>query len=122
MRKDITHDLPPIIARHVASYGAHDLEAFMVTLARDALVNDNRREFLGHDAIRAWADKELFGDNVTLEVERAYEQHGSITLHAKVDGDFDKTNLPAPLILTFYFTLGAECITQLIIIHNRSIA
>jgi len=122
MRTDITHHLPPVIARHVAAYGAHDLEAFMATLAPDALLNDNRREFLGHDAIRAWADKEIFGDNVTLAVERAYEQYGSVTLHARTDGDYDKTNLPDPLILSFYFTVTGERITQLIITHNRAIA
>jgi hypothetical protein len=120
MRKDITHDLPPIIARHVAAYGAHDPAAFMATLAPDALLHDNRREFLGHDAIRAWADKEIFGDNVSLAVEQAFEQHGTVTLHARTDGDYDKTNLPNPLILTFYFTVTGERITQLIIVHNRS--
>ena len=121
MRKDITQDLPPVIARHVASYGAHDPEALLASLAPDALLNDNRREFLGHDAIRAWADKEIFGDNVTLAVERAYAQHGNVTLHARVDGDYDKTNLPDPLILSFYFTITGERITQLIITHNQSI-
>ena len=122
MRTDITQNLPPVIARHVAAYGAHDPEAFMATLASDALLNDNRREFLGHDAIRAWADKEIFGDNVTLTVERAYEQYGAVTLHARTDGDYDKTNLPDPLILSFYFTVTGERITQLIITHNQSIA
>lgn len=122
MRKDVTHSLPPVIARHVASYGAHDPEAFMATLAPDALLNDNRREFLGHDAIRAWADKEIFGDNVSLTVERAYEQYGAVTLHARTDGDYDKTNLPEPLILSFYFTVTGERITQLLITLNSSIA
>jgi hypothetical protein len=122
MRNDITHSLPPIIARHVAAYGDHDPEAFMATLAPDALLNDNRREFLGHDAIRAWADKEIFGDKVSLTVERAYEQYGAVTLHARTEGDYDKTNLPDPLILSFYFTVTGERITQLIITHNQSIA
>ena len=122
MRTDITHHLPPVIARHVAAYGAHDLEAFMATLAPDALLNDNRREFLGHDAIRAWADKEIFGDNVTAKVERALDQYGDIIVHARVDGDYDKTGLPDPLVLTFYFSLRNEVITQLIITLNTAVA
>ena len=122
MRKDITQDLPPIVARHVAAYGARDPETFMATLAPDALLNDNRREFLGHDAIRAWADKEIFGDNVTLAVERALDQHGDVILHARVDGDYDKTNLPNPLILTYYVSLRDGLITQLIVVHNQSVA
>lgn len=122
MRKDITHDLPTVVARHIAAYGAHDRAAFMATLAPDALLNDNRREFLGRDVIRSWAEQELFGPNVSLAVERAWLAHGNVTLHARVDGDFDKTNLPDPLILSFYFTLAGEHITQLIVIHNRSMA
>ena len=122
MPADITNTLPRAIADHIAAYNAHDPEAMMATLAPDALVNDIRREFLGHAAIRAWADKEIFGDNVTLAVERALDQHGDVILHARVDGDYDKTNLPNPLILTYYFSLRGGLITQQIVVHNQSIA
>ncbi len=75
MPTDITHALPRVVADHVSAYNTHDPEALMATLATDALVNDVRREFLGHAAIRAWADKEIFfGPNVTLAVERAMDQ------------------------------------------------
>jgi ketosteroid isomerase-like protein len=121
MPTDITHALPRAIADHIAAYKAHDPEAMMATLAPDALVNDVRREFIGHAAIRAWAGKEIFGDNVTLAVERALDQHGDVILHARVNGDYDKTGLPDPLILTYYFSLRDGLITQLIIVHNTSI-
>ena len=120
--KDITSALPGVIAAHVAATNSHDPDALMATFASDALVNDIKREFLGHAAIRAWADKEIFGDNVTLEVQRAYVQHGDIHLHCRVSGDFDKTNLPDPLILTYYFSVPNDRITQLIIIHNAVVA
>jgi len=90
----------------------------MATFAPDALVNDARREFIGHDAIRAWADKEIFGAKVTLRVERAYDQYGDIVVHARVDGDFDKTHLPDPLILSYYFGIRNRQITQLIVVLN----
>jgi hypothetical protein len=85
-------------------------------------LNDARREFVGRDAILASADKEIFGDNVTLAVERAYEQHGNIIVHGRVDGNFDKTNLPDPVILTYYFSIRHDLITQLIITLNRVVA
>ncbi|MEJ0066573.1 MAG: nuclear transport factor 2 family protein [Caulobacteraceae bacterium] len=122
MPTDITGALPDAVAAHIAAYNAHDPEALMATLAPDALVNDVRREFLGHAAIRAWADKEIFGDNVTLAVERALDQHGDVVLHVRVDGDYDKTGLPDPLILTYYFSLRDGLITQLIIVHNKPAA
>jgi ketosteroid isomerase-like protein len=120
--EDIAAALPRVIAAHVAAYNSHDPDALMATFASDALVNDIKREFLGHAAIRAWADKEIFGDNVTLEVQKAYEQHGDFILHCRASGDFDKTNLPDPLILTYYFSVRSDRITQLIIIHNAVVA
>ena len=120
--KDITSVLPRVIAAHVSACNSHDPDALMATFASDALLNDNRREFVGPAAIRAWADKDIFADNVTLEVQKAYEQHGDIILHCRVNGDFDKTNLPDPLILTYYFSVRNDRITQLIIIHNAVVA
>jgi ketosteroid isomerase-like protein len=122
MRNDITQALPQVVADHIAAYNAHDPDALIATFAADALLNDARREFIGMDAIRAWAGKEIFGDNVTLAVESAFEQYGDIVLHARADGDFDKTNLPAPLVLTYYFSIRDEKITQLIIVLNTAIA
>jgi hypothetical protein len=57
---------------------------------------------------------------VTLEVEAAFEHAGNTVVRFRVDGDFDKSNLPAPLILTYYFTVQDDRISQLIILHNKS--
>ena len=120
MLNEITHALPRVVADHVAAYNNHDPDALMATFAPDALVNDVKREFAGHASIRAWADKEIFGDNVALAVERAYAPHGDVILRCRVAGDFDKTGLPDPLILTYYFNIRNDRITQLIIIHNKT--
>jgi len=122
MLRDITNELPRVVRDHIAAHNNHDPVALMATLAPDALGNGAKREFVGHKAIRAWADKEIFGDNVTLKVERAFDQHGSIILHARVEGDFDKSNLPDPVVLTYYFSISEDLITQAIIILNKSVA
>ncbi len=119
--KDITNDLPQVIADHVAAHNQPDPQAFLETFAPDPILNDAQREFLGHDAIRAWAAKEIFGDNVTLEVQKAWEHPSGIIVHAKYKGDFDKTNLPDPLILTNYFVLKDGKISQLITLLNKTI-
>jgi hypothetical protein len=122
MRNISAAALPGVILDHVAAYRNHDMEAFMATLAPDALVNDIQREFLGHQAIRVWARKEIFGANVKLEIEHSFEHFGTTIVRFRVDGDFDKTNLPDPLILTYYFTVRDERISQLIILHNKACA
>ena len=119
--KDITSQLPAVIADHIAAHNRPDPTAFLATFAPDAVLNDAQREFVGHDAIRAWADKEIFGDNVRLTLKRAWEHPGGIIVHAEYDGDFDKTNLPRPLILTNYFVVTHGKISQLIILLNKTI-
>ena len=120
--KEITHQLPAVIQDHIRAYNTPDPELMIRTLAPDALLNDNKREFLGHDAIRAWAAKEIFGDKVTLDVQAAYEQYGTIVVRCKVDGTFDKSKLPNPFILTYYFQIHGNLITQVIILLNAVLA
>jgi ketosteroid isomerase-like protein len=120
MSTDITNSLPQVVADHIAACNAHDINAWMATFAPDALVNDIKREFIGAEAIRAFGEKEIFGANVTMAVHRAWDRYGDITVHAKLDGTYDKTGLPDPLILTFYFSLRDGQITQLIILLNQT--
>ncbi len=118
--KNITDKLPQIIRDHVDAYNNHDLDALMAVFAPDALVNDIQREFVGTEAIRAWTDKEIIGPNVTMAVEQAFDLHGNIIVRARMDGDYDKTGLPDPLVLTYYFSLRNDLITQLIILLNKN--
>lgn len=117
--KDITQSLPRVIADHITAHNKPEPEAFLDTFASDAIVNDAQREFLGRDAIRSWAEKEIFGDHVTMQVQEAWEHPSGVVVRAKYEGDFDKTGLPDPLILTNYFVLRDDRISQLIILLNR---
>jgi hypothetical protein len=49
----------------------------------------------------------------------ARPHHGDFIVSAAVDGDYDKTGLPDPLILTFYFSLAGDKISRLIIAGNK---
>jgi hypothetical protein len=57
--------------------------------------------------IRAWLAKEIAGDRVTMFVTETQRHPGGVAVLAKVTGDYDKTGLPDPLELRFYFTLTA---------------
>ena len=82
-------------------------------------MNDIQREFRGKAAIGKWAEREIFGANVTMEVMRAIDHYGDVTVTAKLEGTYDKTGLPDPLILTFYFIVRDDKITMLIILLNK---
>jgi len=115
-------DLPAPVPAYVAATNAFDIDAFMATFAEDALVNDHRNEFAGPDAIRAWAQGEIIGDRVTLHVTGATCRGNAVAVTANIEGNFDKTGLPDPLVLTFYFSISGGRIVQLIIVHNKPVA
>jgi hypothetical protein len=110
--------LPPVVARHLDAVNARDEDAIVATFAADALVNDARREFWGTEAIRRWVAREMTGDHVTIDVTEVIEHHGDVIVRGRYDGTFDKTNLPAELILTNYFTVRDGKIVSLIVIRN----
>ena len=115
---DTTTTLSPVLAEHIRAVNTFDVDAIVATFAEDALVNDARREFWGIEAIRAWVAKEMVGDHVTLAVGETFEHHGTTVVRAAYDGDYDKTNLPDPLIMTNYFTVENGKIVSLFVIRN----
>jgi ketosteroid isomerase-like protein len=114
-----TADLPAPVAEFVRAANAFDLAAMTAVFADDALVNDIRREFGGRTAIRRWLEREIAGVKVTMDVTAVREHYGTTIAEVRVDGEYDKTGLPDPLILTYYFSVAGDRITQLIIISNQ---
>jgi hypothetical protein len=114
----MTETLPTAIIEYIEGSNTFDGERMTAAFADDALVNDARREFWGKDAIGAWIDRELIGDKVTMDVTRVTEHYGEFVVAARMDGEYDKTNLPDELILSHYFTVRDNRIVTLIVIRN----
>jgi hypothetical protein len=110
--------LTGVLAEHIEAVNAFDLDAIVATFADDALVNDARREFWGAEAISGWVAREMVGDHVTMQVTEVIEHHGITLVRAAFDGDYDKTNLPDPLIMTNYYTVRDGRIDSLFVIRN----
>jgi hypothetical protein len=110
--------LAPTIAAHIAAINSFDLDGIMDTFADDALVNDFSREFWGLDHIRAFMSKEFVGDHVTVEPVEVVENAGMWCVRCRYDGDYDKTGLPDPLIMTNYIRLRNGKIVTLFVIKN----
>jgi hypothetical protein len=112
--------LDKVIAEHIAAMNAFDTEAIVATFAEGAVVNDARREFRGTDAIRAWVEREIVGDKVTIDVREIVDNYGDTIVRGAYDGEYDKTNLPVgELIMSSYFGVRDGKITSLIIINNQ---
>jgi len=113
-------ELTGVVAEHIRAINDHDIDAALATFADDAYVNDNRREFVGIDAIRRWIAKEMVGDNVTIEVREVLDHHGDTIVRGAYDGTYDKTNLPDELILTNYFSVRDGRIVSMVIVFNHA--
>jgi hypothetical protein len=103
MKKEIT--MPKAIATFIQAVNDHDPDAFLATFNNNAVVSDVGRKFRGVSAVQEWSKSEIFDVNVTLEVVGVTERDGETVVTVKVDGTFDKTGLPDPLLLDHYFSL-----------------
>jgi hypothetical protein len=83
-----------------------------------AAVNGAHREIVGIDAIRRWVTREMTGDKVTFDVQEVIDHHGDVIVRAAYDGQYDKTNLPNPLIMSNYFSVRDGRIVSLAVIRN----
>jgi hypothetical protein len=111
--------LSDVIADHIRAINSFDVDAVVSTFADDAYVNDNRREFIGLDAIRRWVTKEIVGDSVTIDVIEVVDHYGDTIVRGRYDGTFDKTKLPEELILSNYFSVRGGRIVSLVVIFNQ---
>jgi limonene-1,2-epoxide hydrolase len=110
---------PSPVAAYLAGVNSFDLDAIVATFAPDAYVNDARREIRGIDAIRSWAEKEMVGDHVTMEPVEVLEHYGETIVRSRYDGTYDKTNLPAELIMSDYFRVRDGKIVSLTVINTQ---
>ena len=112
-------ELNGIVAEHIRAINALDIDAATATFADDAYVNDNRREFVGIDAVRRWITKEMVGDNVNIDVREVLDHHGDTIVRGAYNGTFDRTNLPDEIVLSNYFSVRDDKIVSLIVIFNQ---
>jgi hypothetical protein len=105
--------LPSTVEAYVRSINDHDPAAFDMLIAADAVVNDAGRELRGRAAIKAWSVREIFDAKVTLEVLSSIEQGGETVVTTKVDGNFDRTGLPDPVVIDHHLTVDGDKICAL---------
>ena len=111
MKKEMK--LPKPVDAYVRAINAGDADALLSSFADDAVVKDVGREIRGITAITEWANREIFAANVTLEVKDAVGRDGQTIVTVKIDGTFDRTGLPDPLLMDHCFTVADDEITTL---------
>ena len=92
-------NLPGPIASYLRAVNTGAKEEFPANFADDAVVVDVNRELSGLDAIADWAAADIFGAHVHFDVLNVTERQGRTVVTLKVDGTFDRTGLPDPLVM-----------------------
>ena len=109
----MTTPLPQTVAAYLRAINNHDAAAFIALFAEDAVVDDVGRTFRARAALKAWSDREIFAAQVTLEVLAVADREGQTVVTTKVDGNFDRTGLPDPVIIDHHITAQAGKIVGL---------
>ena len=105
--------IPGPAADYVRTTNGKDPAGFIALFAEDAVVDDAGRIIRGREAIRVWGASDIFAADVTLDALDASGDEDDTTITAKVDGTFDRTGLPHPLIMTFQVVALGGKITKL---------
>ena len=106
-------NLPWPVASYLRAVNAGAQADFPASFADDAVVVDVNRELRGLDAITAWASADIFGALVRFDVLDVTERAGRTVVRVKIDGTFDRTGLPDPLVMNHEFTVAEGKITEL---------
>jgi SnoaL-like protein len=106
-------NVPGPIASYLKAVNTGAKEEFRASFADDAMVIDVNRELRGLDAIADWARTDIFGAHVHFDVLDVTERQGRTIVRVKIDGTFDRTGLPDPLVMNHEFKVAEEKITEL---------
>ena len=109
----MTTSIPQLAEAYVRATNGHDAAAFAALFADTAQVDDAGREFRGIEAIKDWSGREIFDAQVTLEVLDEDHRDGEAVLTTKVDGNFDRTGLPDPVIIMHRLRFAGDKIVGL---------
>ncbi|CAM3365045.1 nuclear transport factor 2 family protein [Paenibacillus sp. FSL F4-0087] len=109
---DLNH-LPSVIGKYITASNKPDPAVFVDCFSENAVVLDEGKKRNGKQAIREWSDQYHFAANVTLEPTTAKKMGEEIVLTCKLDGTYDKTGLPDPLLLNYHFVIVDDQIVSL---------
>ena len=101
------------IGQYVQAINSRDAAALERCFHPDAVVTDVNREIRGIADIMAWARREVFAVHVTLELLGVQEADSRTILTARIDGTFDRTGLPDPLVMEHDLTVAKDRIMSL---------
>ena len=106
-------ELPRPIQDYLRTVNTADTDRFPSLFTDEALVQDVERTIRGLEAIKKWAGQDIFGVQARFEVVKVAESNGATVLTVKIDGTFDRSGLPDPLLMNQSFRIVDGKIAEL---------
>lgn len=100
--------IPKPITTFIEATNKHNSDEFLAVIADTAIINDEGHDYRGIDEIKSWSNEKVFGAKVTLKPIKVMERNGNTIVRMEIDGNFDKTRLPNPFVMDFYFTIDSN--------------
>jgi hypothetical protein len=115
--------IPKPIATFIEATNKHNSKEFLAVISETAIINDEGHDYRGIAEIKKWSDEKVFGAEITLEPIKIIERSDKTIVRTKIDGNFDKTGLPDPFVMDFYFTTESNKVSRLSIhLPNRRLS
>jgi hypothetical protein len=105
-------ELPKAIAHYIQAKQSHNTEALLATLADDAVITDEGKDYRGKDAIRQWSNATSSEFQATYDVTDVVEYDKETVVGVKVTGNFPGS----PVILPIHFTLKDDKIATVLVV------
>ncbi len=105
----MTLDLPGPVATYVDAERTKNTALLVSAFAPDAVVHDEKRNYEGIDAIRAWKQKAEQKYQYVMEPLAATVDGQNVTVRALLIGSFPGS----PVVVDYVFTLAGDKITSL---------
>lgn len=102
-------DLPQPVANYLVAERAKDADKLADCFAEDGVVKDERHEYRGRSAIREWKRDAAAKYRYSLEPLTAAVDGNSVTVRARLTGDFPDS----PIEVDHIFTVGGNDIASL---------
>ncbi|WP_336775453.1 nuclear transport factor 2 family protein [Paenibacillus sp. MMO-58] len=105
--------VPVAVANYFNAVNEQEPERFLEAFDEQSHVLVMKKEYVGGKAIAKWSKTEIFEPKVRFEMKDAKEQDNRYIITVAVDGEFDKTNLPDPLLMKHEFLIANDKIKEL---------
>lgn len=96
---------PQPIDAFVSAINRHSTADFLTTLGESITVIDEGHTYRGIEEAQTWCDEKCVAAMITLKMIDVSEPGDETSVVFEIDGNFDKSGLPDPLVMDFHFTI-----------------